>query len=385
MAGNASGQLVQMLSLLVLTTLYSVAEFGRLGNVQAIASVTVVILTLQLQHIIPISDSSKIAKTKAANVIQIVLTLFLLFSITSLLLEIDYFIAFSYALVLAFTATLNNLLIFNSNFSFLSKTYIVRALLIVFCQFSFFYLKINNGLLLAVILGEFLSLLYILTFNKFWFLFKIDPNLKGLITLVKEWKTFTLYGTIQEALSVLVYSLPIIFYVNKFGDAIGGQFSIAFKLTFAPTILLSSSLAQVLTHKFGKENDFSFLKNIIWFDKKILVLVPIIIIISFLISNYGITFMNGKWDIAIHLIPYLLLNSVFFLFANPFRLALRVLKRNIDILKVEVLTLSVLGILFLIKDYSVITFTIIITIVSLLQNILLVFSYFRYNKLRNNI
>ena len=149
MAGNASGQLVQMLSLLVLTTLYSVAEFGRLGNVQAIASVTVVILTLQLQHIIPISDSSKIAKTKAANVIQIVLTLFLLFSITSLFLDIDYFIAFSYALVLAFTATLNNLLIFNSNFSFLSKTYIVRALLIVFCQFSFFYLKINNGLLLA--------------------------------------------------------------------------------------------------------------------------------------------------------------------------------------------------------------------------------------------
>lgn len=383
LAGNASGQVIQMLSLLVLTTLYSTAEFGRLGNIQAIAGIAVVIFTLQLQHIVPISENDQVAASKTQNVLHVVFICFVLFLLVSFLLPHDYTIAAGYALILAFTTTFNNLLVYHSRFSVLSYTYVVRAMFIVALQFALYYFKVENGLFIAVIAGEFIVLLYILSLNRFWNMFSLKPRILEIWSTLKEWKTFALYGTIQETLSVMVYSLPVIFYVDKFGETIGGQFSMAFRLTFAPIVLVSSSLAQVLTHKFGKEKDFSFLNKLIWFDKRLLALVLIVIVAAFALAHSGLSIMDGKWDISLQLIPYLLLNSLFFLFANPFRLALRVVKRNIDILKVEVIVVIFMGLLFLVSDFTVITFTIIMTTIAFFQNVLLVVLYYRYKKSLN--
>lgn len=199
-----------------------------------------------------------------------------------------------------------------------------------------------------------------------------------------EWKSFALYGTLQECLSVMVYSIPVILYVNKFGENIGGQFSMAFKVTFAPIVLISSSLAQVLTQKFGRENDFSILKKVVWFDKRFLVLIVFILFLPFVFANSGLNIMNRKWDVSIQIIPYLLLNSFFFLFANPFRIALRILKRNADILKIEIGTVVALGLVFSLLDVNVIMLTICMTTITFFQNMFLILAYFSQKKSKAN-
>lgn len=383
LAGNASGQAIQMLSLLVLTTLYSTAEFGHLGNIQAIAGIAVVIFTLQLQHIVPISENDDRATSKVQHILHVIFICFLFFLFVSIFLQYDYTIASVYALILALTATFNNLLIYHSRFSVLSNTYVIRALIIVVLQFAFYYFKVKNGLFIAVITGEFIVLLYILSINRFWHMFSLNVSLREILSTIKDWRSFALYGTIQEALSVMVYSLPVIFYVDRFGETIGGQFSMAHRLTFAPIVLLSSSLAQVLTHKFGKEKDFSFLNNLIWFDKRLLFLALLIIAITFSIAHSEISIMEGKWDVSIQLIPYLLLNSLFFLFASPFRLGLRVMRRNIVILKIEVMVVIIMLSFFLFFNFSIFIFTIIMTLISFFQNILIIVGYYKYSKSQN--
>lgn len=383
LSGNALGQVIQMVSLLFLATLYKTSEFGKLGNVQAITTISVVVFTLQLQHTIPISMKKGEAISKAKTVLQIITIAFLIFFCASLLISTEYVYASIYALILALPTVLNNLLIYFSKFAILAHTYIVRAILIVALQFAFYYLHIPNGLLFATITGELLSVIYILFINKFWSLFKFKINFTAIKSIIIEWESFALYGTVQEFLSVMVYSLPVIMYVNKFGESVGGQFSMAYKITFAPIVLLSSSLAQVLTHKFGKENDYSIIRKIIWFDKRLFIVALLLIISVFFVADSGITILDGKWNVAIQLVPYLLLNAFFFLFAVPFRLALRVLKRNVDILKIEIATVAGLGVIFFFFDYNIVFFTIIITAISLLQNILLIFSYFHYKKLTN--
>jgi len=385
LSGNALGQVIQMGSLFFLAALYTSSDFGHFGNIQAMTTIAVVIFTLQLQHTIPISEKNEEAFLKARMVIQIVFGAFLMFFFVGLFTSSQIIYISIYALILALPTVFNNLLISLSKFAILSHTYIVRAVLIVLCQFTFYYFNIYNGLLFATIFGEMLTLVYILSLNRFWSLLVIKISFEDIKAMILEWKSFAFYGTIQECLSVMVYSLPVILYVNKFGESIGGQFSMAYKVTFAPIILVSSSLAQVLTNKFGRENDYSIIKNVIWFDKRILLAVVTVLVVVFTISKSEIIFMGGKWDITIQLIPYLLLNGFFFLLAMPFRLALRVLKRNVDILKIEIATVATLGLMFYFLRLDVISFTIIMCVIALLQNMGLVYSFFMYNKIKNTI
>ncbi|MFP5467295.1 MAG: translocase, partial [Gammaproteobacteria bacterium] len=61
--GNGLAQAIQLLSLLVLSRLYTPSDFGLLAQVQAIATFSTIVATLQVHLAIPLSKSDTEART----------------------------------------------------------------------------------------------------------------------------------------------------------------------------------------------------------------------------------------------------------------------------------------------------------------------------------
>ncbi|SFO02634.1 hypothetical protein SAMN05421741_11727 [Paenimyroides ummariense] len=376
-SGNAFAQAIQLLGLLVLTTLYIPDDFGVLGKIQSISAILTIVLTLQLQHIIPLSKNEKEATLQTSLVFSTLLIMFTLIITISFFISKEYIFATLFAFLLAIVNLLNNFLIYRGEFTSLSLIFILRAIFIVILQLLFFYVKVDYGLLLGAFIGELVSVLFIFLYKKLFFItFFYKNSLKSVKSLVVEWRSYTIFGTIQELLSVLIYSLPVIFYVDKFGENIGGQFSMAYRLIWAPTVLVSSSLAQVLTHKFAKDNDFVFLKSVFWFDKRLIVVLVLLFMGLFYIDFINQNYLANKWAITFQLFPYMFVNAVFFLFANPYRVALRIKKLNIVILIIEVFTILSIVAMFYFMNVDVILFTFAITCLSVVQNIMIVGGYY---------
>lgn len=376
-SGNAVAQAIQLLGLLVLTTLYIPDDFGILGKIQSISAILTIVLTLQLQHVIPLSKHEKEAILQTSLVFSTLLIMFALIITISSFISKEYIFASLFAFLLANVSLLNNFLIYKGEFTSLSLFFILRAVFIVLLQVLFFYLKIDYGLLLGAFIGELVSVLFIFLYKKLFFItFFYKNSLKSIKSLVWEWKSYTFFGTIQELLSVMIYSLPVIFYVDKFGENVGGQFSMAYRLIWAPTVLVSSSLAQVLTHKFTKEDNFIFLRSIFWFDKRIIVILVLLFIGLFYIDFINQDYLANKWTVTFQLFPFMFVNALFFLFAMPYRVALRIKKLNTVILIIEIFTILSIVAMFYFMNVDVIIFTFAITCLSVVQNIMIVKGYY---------
>lgn len=376
-SGNAVAQAIQLLGLLVLTTLYIPDDFGILGKIQSISAILAIVLTLQLQHVIPLSKNENEAILQTSLVFSTLLIMFALIITISSFISKEYIFAALFAFLLANVSLLNNFLIYKGEFISLSLVFILRAVFIVLLQVLFFYLKIDYGLLLGAFIGELVSVLFIFLYKKLFFItFFYKNSLKSIKYLVFEWKSYTIFGTIQELLSVMIYSLPVIFYVDKFGENIGGQFSMAYRLIWAPTVLVSSSLAQVLTHKFTKEDNFIFLRSVFWFDKRVIVILVLLFIGLFYIDFINQYYLANKWTVTFQLFPFMFVNALFFLFAMPYRVALRIKKLNIVILVIEIFTILSIIAMFYFMNVDVIIFTFAIMCLSVVQNIMIVTGYY---------
>jgi O-antigen/teichoic acid export membrane protein len=378
LSGNSIGQVIQLVALVFFGFLYGPNDFGRLANIQSIGSIISIVLTLQMHHVIPLAKGKDEAISFFDRILSITSLNFLISSILIFFVNLDIQFAIILSFVLSVNNVLNSFLIYNGQFTTISILYVIRAVSIVFLQLVFFYLGVEGGLLYGALLGESCTTIFLLLKkrNKF----KLNFNFKILWKFIIEWKPFSIYGTIQELFSVAIYSLPVIFYTQKFGEAISGQYSISFKLIFAPTVLITSSLSQVLYHQFNNPRGFDFLNKIFWFSKKLIVLSICFLIILILFSYYGEEFINYKWRLSLLILPFMFINACFFIWANPFRVALRFLRLNKVLLLIEMLTLSLMSIFFILKDISVISFTIIIMLISIVQNLLIISIYRYYQK-----
>ncbi len=378
--GNALSQGIQFIAIIFLTSLYLPYDFGRLGNIQSFGTIFSIFITLQMQHVIPLASNEKGAVHIMNVVFNFSLLTFLFTFMIVVLFSQDYTYGVYLALILGLTNVMSGFLIFAGKFALISKVYVLRALSIVLLQFSFYYLQIKDGLLIGAILGETFTFLFLAFQNQNKDVFKFNFSLARIKKTLKEWKEFSIHGTIQEFLSVAIYALPMIFYTEKFGEDISGQFSIAFKIIFAPTVLISASLSQVLYHRFKDKNGFAFLKKVIWFDWRFFILFFPVFILLLFSQKIGMYFFNEEWLICFQLLPYIFINAMFFLLASPYRVALRFLRLNKLILKIEFLTLSLIVILFLFQGLDVIYFTLIITVISVVQNILIIVQYKKNDK-----
>ena len=384
-AGNGLAQAIQFASLLVLSRIYYPSDFGLLAKIQSMSTIAVIVATLQLHLSIPLSKS----KNEAQSTVQAIQMICVLFCLG--LLPIAFFLGkvflFSVflTLFLGLANTYNSYLIYSGSFGKLSKFYVARAVSIVAFQLSLSVFSINDGLLWGTLVGEGLAALYLRIVVLFYL--PIKPfELKTTISLIAKWRSFSFYGTTQELVSVLAFYSPLLLFVNKFGESIGGQYAMASRLVWAPVILLVSSISQVLYHSFGQSNPVDRLKLLeSCISKKLVIFSLVLCLISFFLENLFLKILGQQWELTSKLLPITLTWGCIFILSTPFRVMCRAIQLQKYQMVIDAFMLTAIISLFLFFNFTPINTMWGLVITALVQNLAIVIAVWYILKNPENI
>jgi len=373
MTGNGLAQILQLLALILLARIYTPEDFGVLGEIQALASILVVFITLQTHLLIPHSSSQDDAEKRLFKTHIIAFFVFVIFLIPIIIM--NNILALILALMLGIINSFTSYYVYKGAFSKLSHYYVIRALIMITSQILFGMLDIVNGLLYGAIFGEFFSAIFLgykIIYNKIKInLIYILENI-NILRYIKENNEFTVYGTLQEFISVANFALPLFLFIQIFGENIGGQFAMANRLVWAPTVLLSSSLAQVYYHNFTQNNKWEIMNTWIWFNFKFaLIILSVPIFYYFSSDVVKIIFGNG-WEVAQEMMFYLLFSGIFFLYSVPYRVSFRAMKKLKVLMIIDFIFLLCTIALFYFFKFKEIEIVFYLAILTLMQSLVIV-------------
>lgn len=352
MIGNGLAQSLQFLSILLLSRIYQPADFGLLGMVQSIATVAAIVATLQMHLVIPLSTGQE----QAGEVARTTQTLCLLLAAVSLPVAAWLGFVPVVAVLMGTLVGLSNtyvcVLVFRGQFRQLSAFYVARAVLVVILQVAFALLAVPDGLLWAAIGGEGLAALCL----RRLLLSRETRGWAGLATigrLVRAWKSFSLYGTVQELASVAAFYSPLLWYASRISEAVGGQYAMASRLVWAPVVLISSSISQVLYHRYARlPRDGQPWPGLGWPSPLLLAAAILACLAAFMLQDFFHLMLGPAWGLASKLLPLHLVWGCLFLFSIPFRVACRVLHLQRYQCAVDMVMVAAVAVLFMVPGPS---------------------------------
>jgi O-antigen/teichoic acid export membrane protein len=201
---------------------------------------------------------------------------------------------------------------------------------------------------------------------------------RDVLDFIIRFKAFSLFGTLQELISVSAFYSPMILFVRHFDKDIGGQYAMANRLVWAPVILLSGSLTQVLYHRYANELPSK--------ETKLFKLLPNWKLVSFSLLVCGVSFylkpiflfiLGKQWGLASNMLPLILLWGVVFFLSTPFRVLCRVMQLQKYQLSIDLGMLIAILALFELTSFSPISLMIGLVTIAATQNFLLIFFLYR--------
>lgn len=342
MLGNGLAQLLQFGSILILSRIYQPSDFGLFAQVQSIAMVGSILVTLQLHLTIPLSRTQAAALRTVQHVQMLCLILFLAALLPAIWFGEMVFYALVLSLFLGLANTYTGYLVYSGSFGKMSFFYVLRAIFIIVMQIGFACFYFENGLVLATLLGEVLSALY-LRIIKIEFIEKVETKFEDIRTIISDNKPFALYGTIQEIVSVSAFYAPLFLFSVKYGEGVGGQYAMASRLIWAPIVLVSSSIAQVLSHNYSKQHLNGPMHITGHLRPRICLLLVFVCVAGFVAQPVFRELLGKPWDMASQMLPLQLIWGVAFIMSTPFRVACRVLRMQRYQLLTDAVTLAAIA------------------------------------------
>lgn len=369
--GNGAAQGIQLLSLLILSRIYTPGDFGQLAQVQSLGTLLCAVATLQLHLALPFSASTEQARISVESIQRISFIICLGAGAIAFWINDTYVFAAALALSLSLTNTYSGWLVYSGSFTSLSRFYLIRAGFLVTLQLGLSFSTIPNRLIWATILGELLSAAY-LRCRHLGSVFPFGSSFREAFKLAARLRSFSVYGTIQELIAVCAFYAPLVLFAQKFDDAVGGHYALASRLVWAPTVLLSGSLIQVLNHQFGRLRPAS-IHDIYGsiFGPIHFMLLFLICILSFIFQDLFRVLVGSQWGLASHFFPLHVLWGTIFLLSAPFRAACRALELQRKQLAIDAAVLVTVVIFFSVFDGTPLQFMWMLVLVAFIQNILL--------------
>lgn len=323
--GNGLAQALQFASLVILSRIYMPTDFGFLAQVQSAATLLAIGATLQLHLTISLSRSAEDARAAVKHVESVCLILLAVAAVPALALGAHFPFAVVLAAFLGLSNTYNGYLVFSGSFGQLSAFYVARAMAIIACQILLAVAEVPDGLVWAALAGEACAAGYLRAARvKLWTWPGLD--LGKAWQFVKSHPSFSLFGTLQELASASAFYAPLILFAHVHGQAVAGQYAMANRLVWAPVVLVSGSLAQVLHHRFGRQPPSRMSE--VFPPKRLWTTLPALAAIgalSFLLQGPVNWALGPAWGMASEMIPFMVLSGCAFMVSIPFRIACRVL------------------------------------------------------------
>lgn len=328
--GNGLGQIIQFASILIFSRIYAPGDFGVLGQVQSYATVAAILCTLQLHLSIPLSVNSHDAKRVVSVIISICYGFVALGIPVALALGRIYVFALAISVFVGLANTFNGYLIFGGKFGNISRFYIFRAVAIVALQFLLGVTGVTDGLVWGAVAGEGMTAVYLAVVSKSSMLPEGRFSFRPIQSVIRERRSFALFGTMQELASVTAFYAPLFFFAQYFGNSVVGQYAMASRLVWAPIILFTGSLAQVLYHEFGqkwagKAVPIGFLKLPHVGYYPLLVVAPLA---CFFLRDLVVIALGAKWRMAADMLPLVVSWGAVFVVSTPARVICRMMRQQ---------------------------------------------------------
>ena len=372
--GNGLGQAIQFSSILLFSRIYAPGDFGVLGQIQSYATVFAVFCTLQMHLSLPLCKNSEQARSLVSAIVTVCYAIVIAAFPFALWLGKIYVYALLLAMAVGLSNTFNGYLIFGGNFGNISRFYVLRSLAIVVVQTVLGLSGASEGLVWGALAGEGLTAIYLAARSRHSTWPFVKGSVQRAIDAVKERRAFALYGTMQEIVSVSAFYAPLFFFARIFNDEVVGQYAMASRLVWAPVILFTSSLTQVLYHEIGKKTDGhefspSYLKlpHIAYYP--VLMAAPVV---CFILRDLVTFALGSKWHVASEMLAFVVGWGVAFIIATPARAVCRMLRQQKIHLVIDLSMLLGIAFVFYVDHMSPVRTMAGILIVAIVQNLMMI-------------
>jgi O-antigen/teichoic acid export membrane protein len=342
--------------------IYAPENFGIYSSVLSMAAIIVVIATAQMPYII-----QKI-NTQIASLLATIITK-IYFTISIVLMVLIYFLAegntvrlysiefFLYVLLVALPAvcfSIQSSVLIKKDYSFLYGIIILLrglsiALYIVFIGPQWTSI---HALLLSTVIPELLISIFMM------FSCRVVKETKGIkiISLIREYKDYTLWGMLQDLTNAIAHGIPLLIFAYNYKPELIGYYALAYRLLDSINSLLGNSIRMPLLRKMHQIESNQAELNV-FLNKSAYMLIAIALVIStFFILFYNTSLieyfgnmMGRNWTSSTDYIALLLPWFLMMIINIPFANLVRVRSKQKELFSVNnfIVVVRLLGALFL--------------------------------------
>ena len=310
--GTAMAQLINLLSLPVITRLYSPEDFGVLAVMTAVAAMGGVIISLRYENAIIAVHSIDDAKKGVYSIFWISLLLclvgFVTFTVIAYLVDLSrkyYSVGVLSTLLMLTSAWVQALYFYNnkiSNYKHMTKGRVYAALVLAFTSIGW---GITQGGYLGLLLGAFLGML-----SNFIYLFGITKGV-SLLEFYQQRSNVVNFAVVNNRFPkfLVVSSLIdragsqgyLLVFTKFFGESVAGSLSLYNKIAGLPSVLVGNAVGDVFKRNASERlRETEECKRLFIKTAKSLILLAVtpFLLLAFL-APFAFSFVfGGEWGIA---------------------------------------------------------------------------------------
>lgn len=286
--GTAAAQLFALILSPIITRIYTPADFGIFSIYASIVSIAAVIATLRYDVAIPITKTSRQAKT-IALVSLLFLFLFSFFIFLLLLCGLfifdgEYFNGNGYlyfipvgVFLTGFYQILNYISYKEGWFKKVAVSRLGQVFFSGFFQIGFSRLN-EFGLIIGQVLGQVFSGIF-LFFHALKSGYFLNFNKKYFFWGVKRYKNYPIFSTWSALFSTIALQLPTLVFAYYFGPAIVGIFALTQRVLTLPLWVVGNSVASVVHSRLAeakKKNNLLVLYKNVYEKLTVMALAPLL-------------------------------------------------------------------------------------------------------------
>lgn len=328
---SAVAQLIQLVVQPILANMLEPSEFSLLGKILALAAILVIAGNLQIHNCLIVTDSSEERKDLFA--IGVVwLSVYSVAVVGMQLLTSELWerpaTAGCFGIFLGvaiWVAGTTNLLAgyysASRDFRHVGYLSVQRAILVSVAQYLMSWVSFANSLVVGLFTGELLvRLLNYSVFKDTWRRFSVF-RMKQLFL---KYRAFTFTGTVQESVSVIALMAPLYYFGERFGDHIGGNYAFAYRMAWAPGMLIASSVSSILLKNLASKQDWEIRSEVRWLPVQSLVIFVLAYLLLRGIILVVVPWLNMSWADSVGMMQWVSLWVAMYLAALKARQLFRV-------------------------------------------------------------
>jgi O-antigen/teichoic acid export membrane protein len=378
-----SSQAAQLIMQPVLAKYYEPHEFNLLGQIISLGSLLVILANAQIHTCILVcGQTSDRQALFYAGFVAVTIFTALIVTFGGLLYmagrpPMASMLCVYTGLMVWFLGTSNLLLSYFAaegdfrRHGFFSLT---RGISIPIFQLLFAVILMPTGLVIGILAGE--TVARVVGKDIFLSPQHKTTRTRALSALAKYRKVIT-FGTLQEMVAVAALMLPLYYFTTFFGEDVGGNYALAFRIAWAPSILIAGSLSAVLLRDLADRTEDQLLK---WDVKS--AIEPIVIFLATCSAYYLLIipafawWLDDRWAVAVGMLSWISLWVSSYLAALKIRQIYRVLHLQKWQLAVDLFVAVCILIAYIIGKDNWTTFLRLTCLIGVIQNFLLVAIFF---------